>query len=198
MAKSRILIYKKADGDPISFLTNLKEILLPGNSAKVDQMIKQLQSGAMTSMQAIQQASELLTQDEEQQHSMPQGEDVMGRQDTSLMSNRPEPAVKKAPLEGDQFIDKSEPSDEEALGTQFDKENAPEFEPSTGSISPFLQQLFKLAEDDPFAAMDPDGIKKEVENKRQMATKTQEVATKMEEAGKSIEDIKTQFNVKPS
>lgn len=196
MTRSRILMYKKADGDPISFLTNLKTILLPGNAGKVDQMIKQLQSGGITAMQAIQQASELLTQDEEQQHNMPQGEDVMGRQDTALMSNQPEPAVKKAPLEGDQFVDKSAPEDEAALGTQFDKKQEVDFEPTTGSISPFLKRLFKLADDDPFAAMDPEGIKKEVENKRQMATKTQEVASKMEEAGKAVEDIKTKFNVK--
>src|SRR5208283_3317494 len=81
---------------------------------------------------------------------------------------------------------------EEEMGGEF---KDPLDKPIEGfaNVSPFLQQVFKLADENPFAAMDPEAIKKEVENTRQKARVTDDVANKMEEAGKSLEGIKTTF-----
>lgn len=182
-------------GDPISFLTNLKTILLPGNAMAVDKIISDLKTGVMTPVDAVNQASNLLNTDQQQRDKMPAGTDVMDLKDTSALSNMAPADKFKAPVDDESNI---EPrlTDEEKLGGSADPDYLGDLGlegEKFGGVSPFLKQLFKLAEDDPFAAMDPDGIKKEVEKKRQHATITTDVANKMEDVGKAMEEVKTKF-----
>src|SRR5208283_2688047 len=98
-SKINIRLIIAADGDPITFLTNLKTVLLPGNAQKVDRLIQQLNSKAMMPAAAINAAATLLEQDEQQRETMPAGEDIMGRENVDLMSQQAPEQTNKNMLE---------------------------------------------------------------------------------------------------